>query len=202
MISNGNDRTKRMVRLCGWDANASGARRVVGGVQAAQIRIDTYYNMKKSVQVRGNRKFVNRHASALRGARQRRASRVAHRARRRTQPPTRPRAAYPLPLNGTYDAVAVALPSETPPVAPPVRFAPFARMGRDVSVNAHLLDVQRHLPVTGSQNGVEQFVARLCAGGDLLHPRDSTKMHNTPFCCTYAQSRNVLIVELDGFTPG
>ena len=43
------------------------------------------------------------------------------------------------------------------PVPPPVRLAPLGPIGRDVSVNAHVEDVQMHSPLIGSQNGVEQL---------------------------------------------
>ena len=41
----------------------------------------------------------------------------------------------------------------------PVRFAPLGPIGRDVSVKAHVSDVQMHSPLIGSQKGVEQFDA-------------------------------------------
>jgi len=61
------------------------------------------------------------------------------------------------PLKGLYDEVAEAL---DPPVPPPVKLAPLAPIGRELSVKAHELDVQMHCPATGSQKGVEQFVGK------------------------------------------
>jgi len=61
------------------------------------------------------------------------------------------------PLKGTNVAVALGL---EPPVPPPVKFWPLAPMGRELSVNAQVLDVHRHCPAIGSQKGVEQLVGK------------------------------------------
>lgn len=61
------------------------------------------------------------------------------------------------PLKGLYDDVADGF---DPPVPPPVKLAPLAPIGRELSVNAHELDVQMHCPAMGSQKGVEQFVGK------------------------------------------
>jgi len=58
---------------------------------------------------------------------------------------------------GKYEGVGVVC---APPVPPPVRFAPFGPIGRELSVNAHELSVHRHCPLIGSQNGVEQFAGK------------------------------------------
>jgi len=60
------------------------------------------------------------------------------------------------PLKGTKldDAEPLA---EEPPVPPPVKLAPFGPIGRELSLNWHVLDVQMHCPATGSQKGVEQL---------------------------------------------
>ena len=63
------------------------------------------------------------------------------------------------PLKGLYDEVAEALDPD-PPVPPPVKLAPLGPIGRELSVNAHELEVQMHCPAMGSQNGVEQLVGR------------------------------------------
>jgi len=60
------------------------------------------------------------------------------------------------PLNGTKLDDAAPLAAE-PPVPPPVKLAPFGPIGRELSVNWHVLDVQMHCPATGSQKGVEQL---------------------------------------------
>ncbi len=66
-------------------------------------------------------------------------------------------AAAAAPLKGTYGlGVEVDAEPSVEVIWPPVRFAPLGPIGRDVSVNAHVEDVQMHSPLIGSQNGVEQ----------------------------------------------
>lgn len=68
-------------------------------------------------------------------------------------------------MKGTKLDEAAPLAAE-PPVPPPVKFAPFGPIGRELSENWHVLEVQMHCPATGSQKGVEQFVGkrkRACA---------------------------------------
>jgi len=62
-------------------------------------------------------------------------------------------------LKGTKLDEAPPLAAE-PPVPPPVKFAPFGPIGRELSENWHVLEVQMHCPATGSQKGVEQFVGK------------------------------------------
>ena len=62
------------------------------------------------------------------------------------------------PLKGTYGSeVCVDAEPSVELIWLPVRFAPLGPIGRDVSVNAHVEDVQMHSPLIGSQNGVEQL---------------------------------------------
>jgi len=63
------------------------------------------------------------------------------------------------PLKGTKLDEAAPLAAE-PPVPPPVKLAPFGPIGLELSENAHVLEVQMQSPLTGSQNGVEQFVGK------------------------------------------
>ena len=46
----------------------------------------------------------------------------------------------------------------------PVRFAPLGPIGRDVSVKAHVEELQMQSPLSGSQNGVEQLAGTACRG--------------------------------------
>ena len=62
------------------------------------------------------------------------------------------------PLNGTYGSeLCDGAASSVVLSWSPVRFAPLGPIGREVSVNAHVEDVQMHSPLIGSQNGVEQL---------------------------------------------
>ena len=62
------------------------------------------------------------------------------------------------PLKGTYGSeLWVAAEPSVELISLPVRFAPLGPIGRDVSVNAQVEDVQMHSPLIGSQNGVEQL---------------------------------------------
>ena len=64
------------------------------------------------------------------------------------------------PLNGTYGSeLCDGAASSVVLSWSPVRFAPLGPIGREVSVNAHVEDVQMHSPLIGSQKGVEQLDA-------------------------------------------
>ena len=63
-------------------------------------------------------------------------------------------------MNGAYGSdVSVDAEPSVELTWSPVRFAPFGPIGRDVSVKAHVSDVQMHSPLIGSQKGVEQLDA-------------------------------------------
>ena len=47
----------------------------------------------------------------------------------------------------------------------PVRFAPLGPIGRDVSVKAHVEELQMQSPLIGSQKGVEQLGETVVVGG-------------------------------------
>ena len=66
------------------------------------------------------------------------------------------------PLNGTYGSALCddCAPSPDVGTSSPVRFAPLGPIGRLWSVNAHVDELQMQSPLSGSQNGVEQFAGR------------------------------------------
>ena len=61
------------------------------------------------------------------------------------------------PLKGTNGSEVCEASAPSSPTWSPVRFAPLGPIGRDVSVKAHVEELQMQSPLIGSQKGVEQL---------------------------------------------